>query len=318
MSYKRTKSDLRIENEVYIRKLADSKVLSYIDITDSSLFKEYAKNNYFADTTFQMLYGWSGSCHFCISSVEGGICCMGIGVDDNLSCGIIAKDSPGIKNCVDRIRSILSGRSEIIIDNIPEEQLCAIRECLDSDGVEYCIESDEDFADYLYTIDNYISLDGKQNKTKRGNMNRLLREYPDIRYEEYTGDKIQDVLEVFRGWCSCYDCSKCVFGCEYDALQRMMEVYDDKNVCSIVYIGEEPVAFSLCAVISDDVIACLIQKTKYPIRGLAYYASYCIKDRYQGSRYIDLCEDMGIEGLRMDKKSLHPDLMVNKYRVIVK
>ena len=182
----------------------------------------------------------------------------------------------------------------------------------------YCIESDEDFADYLYTIDNYISLDGKQNKTKRGNMNRLLREYPDIRYEEYTGDKIQDVLEVFRGWCSCYDCSKCVFGCEYDALQRMMEVYDDKNVCSVVYIGEEPVAFSLCAVISDDVIACLIQKTKYPIRGLAYYASYCIKDRYQGSRYIDLCEDMGIEGLRMDKKSLHPDLMVNKYRVIVK
>ena len=284
MGYKGKKSNLRKENEAYINKLVENNIVRVIEPGDARLFERFKLKNYYADTTFQMLYGWQESCKFCIEEAEDGRCCLGIGVDDELSGGIIADSDIGIIGCINKLIEILSEREYVVIDNISYEQLVVIKKYLDEKGINYDTSYDEDYDDYWYIIDNYLSLEGKCNKTKRGNMNSLLRNYPDISYKEYSSDNLDEVMDIFSKWCEPRNCEACLFGCEYDALRRMLEVYSDNNVCSVVYINDEAVAFSLCANINNDVIACLIQKTKYPIRGLAFYSSYCLKEKYSGKK----------------------------------
>lgn len=310
------KLDKRVENEIYIEKLNKENKVKYVDQSDQQEFEMFKGNTFFADNTFTMLYGWGSSCKFAYKKIGNAIACIGIGIDDEVSGSVIYNDINEISECLKYLSEILFCNNNMILDNINVNMLDEIKSFCDENNFCYNITYEDDYSDYVYLLEDYLSLKGKDNKTKRGNMNWFLRNYTHVKYVDYSDELKNDVLSIFSKWCELHDCSNCSFGCEYKSFERILSVYDPEvNICSVVYINNIPVSFSLCERINKDTISCLMQKTSEPIRGLAFYASYCLKNKYGNVKYIDLCEDMGLPGLREDKKSFHPIMMLPKYRI---
>ncbi len=186
--------------------------------------------------------------------------------------------------------------------------------------------------DYIYKTDNLIELKGNNYHTKRTEINKFLKTYPNHRIEPL--DPLRDkekILKLFYKWSKGRistiaeeNVGKYLDGImfEHSAIKIMLNEYHQLDLIGIVlYVNDDVVGFSIGEKINKKVASVIFEKTDFDISGSAQYIfkefSKILKDVY-GSEYINAGDDMGFENLKRVKMSYRPQCLPPKYTISVR
>lgn len=187
-------------------------------------------------------------------------------------------------------------------------------------------------VDYIYKVDDLIDLKGDSYKSKRNEINRFKKIYPEFRIEILDKEKHgSDVLSLFNKWVkdrTTYmpkeEVEVFLDGIYFErfAIKRLVNDYENLDVIGLViYIDDEIKGFTVGEKINDNTASVIIEKTDFEILGCAQFIfrefTKILKDKYQ-VEYVNVGDDMGFENLKKVKMSYRPKKLVPKYTIYQK
>jgi hypothetical protein len=187
-------------------------------------------------------------------------------------------------------------------------------------------------VDYIYEVDSLINLNGNSYHTKRTEINKFRKSYPDYVVEELDSTKHkEEILYLFNKWVA--DRIKYMPGEEAEnflegihqeryAVKQMLKYYNALSLIGLViYINGELKGFTVGERINANTATVIIEKTDFEILGCAQFIfrefSKNLKEHYDVT-YINVGDDMGFENLRKVKMSYRPYKLVPKYTIYQK
>lgn len=187
-------------------------------------------------------------------------------------------------------------------------------------------------VDYVYEVNALIDLRGNSYHTKRTEINKFMKSYPDYVVEELDSTRHKDeIMRLFDKWVA--DRVKYMpkeesevflegIHQERSAIKQMLKHYEVLSLIGLViYINGELTGFTVGERINRDTATVIIEKTDFEILGCAQFIfrefSKMLKERY-GVAYINVGDDMGFENLRKVKMSYRPFKLVPKYTIYQK
>lgn len=303
-----------LKDVVCLKKMLDDRVLKRVEKEDREIFEDFKFCHSFADSTHSLLWAWGEEFLYSFKRIGDVLLIAGIGLDQKLSFYLVKK-AGSFRDALVYLEE-LSRRYQfpVIIENVPEKDLFEITDYFLEKGT-LRVSHDRDFSDYIYECSEFCSFSGKKNRHKREDRNYLKKNFPGIFYVPFDESLRGEIERIFDEWCESYDCSYCVYGCEKRAFLRLMELYGTGDlICGMSCLEKEFLSFAVMEKISRDTIACYMQKNKRKIRGLMCYLNYRMISGKTGM-YLNLGEDMGLPGLRMDKTECVPTFLKHKYRI---
>ena len=285
---------------------------------DGGLFSRLRLSHEFADTAFPVLYAWGHRFDYFIKDYGNALAISGTGIDDEVGFFILTPlpDSSITDIVGDILDCCAETGTEPVFEYVPEHELDRYKKAAQELGLTAVVSYCDDFSDYLYRTEDFISLSGGRFKTKRGGYNYITSHCPDLRFERYRESMYDDCLYIFDKWCGEHSCGDCRYGCEKQIFKRYMELYDaDRCIMGLAYDSNEPLSFIACEYINGDTVSCLFQKNAKKLRGLTYWLNRQTAMLHPEAEYLNLGEDIGLPGLRTDKSLLRPCAMLRKYTV---
>lgn len=187
-------------------------------------------------------------------------------------------------------------------------------------------------VDYIYLTDDLIDLKGNAYHTKRNEINKFKKAYPDTSVElldpKLHGEAITDLLNRWIANRLKYmpkdQTEQFLDGISHErfAIKRILKYYEELSLVGIVLkMGGEVVGFTVGEKLSDHTASILIEKTDFEILGSAQFIfrEFCkvLKNQYN-CQYINVGDDMGFENLKKVKLSYRPHKLVPKYTIYQK
>lgn len=187
-------------------------------------------------------------------------------------------------------------------------------------------------VDYIYEVDALINLRGNSYHTKRTEINKFMKSYPDYVIEPLESDKHKDeIMQLFNKWVSDRvkympkeEAEVFLEGIHQEryAIKQMLKNFDALSLIGLViYINGEIKGFTAGEKINKDTATVIIEKTDFEVLGCAQYIfrefSKMLKEHY-GVTYINVGDDMGFENLRKVKMSYRPFKLEPKYTIYQK
>ncbi|MDX3959259.1 phosphatidylglycerol lysyltransferase domain-containing protein [Aliarcobacter skirrowii] len=312
------------------------------DIKAKDQMKKYLKeiNVDLSDYTFAQNYIWlsSSSGFYCI--IEDTFCFFVLsgGELSMLLPPLGKKESvhKAIFKCFEIMNANNSNKYYSKIEYVHEEMLEGFVNHLEEGTLIF--EALEDFliekklVDYIYKIDDLIELKGDAYKSKRNEINKFKKAYPNYRIE-ILDTKVHStlILNLFNKWVS--DRTKYMPKEEVEifmdgiyferfAVKKILSEYDKLDIVGIViFIDDELKGFTVGEKINDHTSSVILEKTDFEVLGCAQFIfrefSKLLKDEYD-STYINVGDDMGFENLKKVKMSYRPDKLVPKYTIYQK
>lgn len=191
----------------------------------------------------------------------------------------------------------------------------------------YIIE--KKLVDYVYEVDKLIELRGNSYHTKRTEINRFKKSYPDSYIEILDSEKHSEgIMNLFNKWVADRvrympreEAEIFLEGIhqERHAVKRMLKHYDALGLTGLViYIDGEIKGFTAGERINGDTACVIIEKTDFEVLGCAQYIfrefSSLLKEVY-GIAFINVGDDMGFENLKKVKMSYRPFKLIPKYTI---
>ena len=183
------------------------------------------------------------------------------------------------------------------------------------------ITPQRDQYNYIYLRQDLAELKGKHLKAKRNHVNQFLSSHAGFRYYDLTPALFDKCRRLHERWRSEVQRDDIKYNLTADAEQRAMETMfkywgelEMRGGC--IMVGEELVAFTCGAPVTDDTFDVCIEKADRAVDGAfniinQQFAAH-LPEQY---RYINREEDMGLEGLRKSKLSYHPYELLTFNRV---
>lgn len=178
------------------------------------------------------------------------------------------------------------------------------------------VEEDRDSRDYIYLYEDLANLPGKKYQKKRNHCSRFERENPDYSLIPITGENVHIAKQFELDWCAKYSGVR-----ERDLVSEqkgIIELLDNferlELMGAMIKTGDEIVAMSIAAPISDDMVDVMVEKAYHDVNG-----AYAVINRdfvracFSSFNYINREDDMGIENLRKAKLSYFPFEIKKKY-----
>ena len=211
----------------------------------------------------------------------------------------------------ERIRETVSHhlKDGYLIRGIPEDIYEPLKE-------DFLFVEERDRFDYLYLVENLISLKGRKYHKKKNHLNHFLKSY-DFQYEHITRENIEDVIRFQRSWCQDRECHLDKgLSSEMDGILEVLENYDQLGITGgLIRIDDEVAAFSIGEEITPDTVLIHIEKGDIQYKGI-YQAvnKMTLENEFSYLTYVNREEDLGSENLRKAKESYHPHTLLTKYR----
>ena len=279
--------------------------------SDRPMVDKYSKSSIFFDLSFTNFWAWDPMFCYRWKIIGDTLVVTYVTLDQEPATILFPGPSGDIREALEIIRLAFCRRNyPPIFEYVPGEWLPLYRRAWDS--IE--ITSERDWSDYVYQVAEFTNLEGGENKSKRRELKQISA-YGTVEFKPLTGSDFDDMLKVFDHWCDWHDCAHCFFGCERKAFARLREIWDDRRYYGgIVWLEEKPAAFALGETLGN--CACYsFQKNWVNLRGLTYYLSYHCAMLPGHPPLLNWCEDMGMEGLRLNKLRYRPSAIVQKYTV---
>ena len=280
------------------------------------LFEEIFKNNppEASEFTFTNLYSWRQAYGFEVSMLDSSVI-----LKSRKSFFIpLGKDDPG-----SAIKRVLKEQPGIFI-RVPE----AVKILFDNDP-EVAVELDRDNSDYLFKMNDLVSLEGRKYDGKR-NLIKKFRQEHEYRFIAFNASDVSRCLDFEEKWCSIKDCDS-VEGLDNErrAIKDMVSNFSEfKLIAGAIEIN--PVRYQrlsngvnsaiLALAIGErlnlDTLVMHVLKADPNMPGLYQVMMHEFLEKSCGVfEYVNLEQDLGIEGLRKSKESYHPVRMINKYTI---
>ncbi len=220
--------------------------------------------------------------------------------------------------------------------NNVEENIKKLMEFIDSEGLEttlrlvpesiieqisagghiVSIEEDENNFDYVYTINNLVTYPGYSYSQQRKMMNRFVSRYEDVHVVpldlKMDQEKIKKLTTIWE--------EGKIFG-QYDereAFERVLQKSDNFPLMSVgVLVGDDLVGFTINEIINEDFAISHFAKADISYTGIY---SYLMRETanilaFQGCRFLNCEQDLGVPGLRKAKGSYRPEFFLKKYTI---
>ena len=206
-----------------------------------------------------------------------------------------------------------AGDKKISIYGIDEANAIFLREKF---GDILNVEEDRNGSDYLYKTEDLATLQGKNYQKKRNHVSRFIRENPDYKFIKITGENTAVAKEYITQWCEKYNTENTWdLVSEQRGINQLLDNFDKLQLMgAMIETGDNIVAVSIAAAISDKMVDVLVEKAWHDVTG-AYaiinrdFAANC----FSGFELINREDDMGLENLRKAKLSYFPYEIRKKY-----
>ncbi|RDU59888.1 hypothetical protein CQA44_11035 [Helicobacter sp. MIT 14-3879] len=174
-----------------------------------------------------------------------------------------------------------------------------------------------DRSDYIYLTSNLINLSGRKYHKKKNHLNRFFEEYAGFNFEMIDSSNLSELQQTWKVWAQNHTDSSLID--ESRGINSALQHYEALNFKGgLLRFNSKIIAFSFGEVISQELCVIHIEKADTLYRG-AYQAinQQLLKHCFADTKYVNREEDLGIEGLRKAKMSYNPDIILEKYEVIV-
>lgn len=215
----------------------------------------------------------------------------------------------GRGNKKDAIKRILE-QSDGHFIRIPEETAT-----LFNNDDTMIVEEDRDNSDYVYTTGDLIALQGVKFDGKRN----LIKKFKSMHQYEYMTlgqSTVTQILEFETAWCSVKDCDA-VEGLsnERSAIHEMAANFSDFNLIGgAILVQDKTVAVSIGQHLNPRTLVMHVLKAQPTMTGLyQVILNEFLSHEAKEFEYVNMEQDLGIEGLRKAKLSYHPVRMIKKY-----
>ncbi len=184
---------------------------------------------------------------------------------------------------------------------------------------EECREA-RDSWDYVYLQEDLANFKGRKYHGQKNHYNKFVKENPDYEFEFINPENYAECLNFGEMWCRERMESDPSIQWEWRALQEAFVNFEALGLRGgAIRIGGKIQAFSFGKAINNECADINVEKANGDIRGLyAAIQKECAEKVWWDMKYLNREEDMGMEGLRKAKESLHPVLMVKKYNLLIK
>ena len=171
-------------------------------------------------------------------------------------------------------------------------------------------------ADYIYEFEKLKDFRGRENTNRRRKHNHFMNRNSVALECIHAGNKAE-CTEVLSAWCEAHDCTECRYRCPRNVAMRVLDAMDELNTAGYLFrVNGTAQAVILLGQMSADMLdvitICSINREMGAEETLYALIADAVSPPYT---YMNLEEDMGIEGIRTHKQSMHPCRMQNKYVV---
>lgn len=198
---------------------------------------------------------------------------------------------------------------------VTEEQIPLLKEAF---GEPSEIREDRRWADYLYEKDKLSTYAGKKLAGQRNHINRFMKEQGNFLYEPVTAENIPEVRDFLHLHKEVQGKEDPVTLKEYDYTLDTLDHFDDLHYTgALIKLPDgRPIAMAVGETVGDTLYV-HAEKALRDIHGAPQlicreYAAHAD----ESVQYINREDDMGDEGLRYAKTSLHPAILLMKHTVI--
>ncbi|MBZ4643698.1 MAG: hypothetical protein JG767_1307 [Deferribacteraceae bacterium] len=186
--------------------------------------------------------------------------------------------------------------------------------------------------DYVYLADDLINLKGNSYATKRNEINKFRKNYPNISIETLNPEShYNGIMELTNSWIvnrmkylPNVDMDTFIDGINWEraAIKRTLNYYNKLDIIGVVLkFGEKIVGFTVGERLNDKTASVIIEKTDFFTLGAAQYIfwefSKILKSTYD-IVYVNVGDDMGLENLKKVKMSYRPHTLLPKYTIYQK
>ncbi|MBW6520710.1 MAG: DUF2156 domain-containing protein [Desulfoarculaceae bacterium] len=178
---------------------------------------------------------------------------------------------------------------------------------------------DRDNADYVYRLEDLVTLAGRNFIKKRNHINQCLAAYP-CQYEIITPESVAECLAMQARWCTARDCQDEAGLCgEYLAIDETLRHYGKFGLIGgAIRIEGTIEAFTIGEALNPTTAVCHFEKAMPQFQGLGQLINqWFAQNSLSVFTYVNREQDLGIPGLRRAKESYVPDHLVEKVRIIL-
>lgn len=176
-------------------------------------------------------------------------------------------------------------------------------------------ELNRDRSDYVYDVQELISLSGRKYHKKKNHLNKFLQTYPQFVFERISVENSAEVLGVWGEWFGMIESPSVGLVSENLGIVEVLGAWGELPIeGGIVRVDGRIVAFSFGEVMSSEMAVIHIEKADSGVAG-AYQIinQQLLANVFSHVKYANREEDLGIEGLRRAKMSYNPVFLVEKY-----
>lgn len=192
---------------------------------------------------------------------------------------------------------------------VPEE----VAKLFEGDG-RVTVKEDEANADYLYLLRDLVELPGRKYDGKR-NLIKKFKSSQEYQVVTFNTETISECLNFAEAWCVVKNCES-VEGLaqEKEALKEMVACFKRSSFFSLgIRIGTRLSAIALAEALNRHTVVMHILKADAAVAGLYQTMMHeMLSGLKEEFLYVNLEQDLGLEGLRKSKRSYYPVSMVPK------
>lgn len=182
---------------------------------------------------------------------------------------------------------------------------------------KFTVTERPDDSEYLYDRVALQQMKGRKYANLRNHINRIQKEHS-VEYSVIDENNIIDVQRIANSWTARADSEEGIT--DTHASVTLVSEWKELGIHGVVVsVDQEPYAVVAGYPISDTVIDMSFAKQKAILPGLGVYAKHAfISSLPEQYTVINAEDDMGLPGLRMMKKQMHPMAMINLYKAELK
>jgi hypothetical protein len=260
-----------------------------------------------SELTFTNFFMWRQHYRFRVSSLEG--CLLVLGQPPGSEPYLLPPVGPG--SAVVCRRLMAEPLVARVIARVPEAYFAR---CGIGRG-DFLLAEDQGQADYVYLVEELVSLAGRRFAGKRNHLKRFRKIYR-WEYRPLDAGLVASCLQLEEVWCRARVCPK-QLGLEAErvAIWEALENFGALGYSGGVILVEGRLeAFSLGEPLREDCVVIHIEKANPRLEGI-YQAinQQFLEHEFPGFKFVNREQDLGDAGLRMAKLSYHPHHLVRKY-----
>ena len=180
--------------------------------------------------------------------------------------------------------------------------------------------------DYVYRVADMAELKGRRYDGKRNHIKRMRRHHPVYTYGPLEREDRDAALALFEAWCAARPAIRggegrpedLEYECQRKSLWRAFEAYEALGlVGGALRIDGALAGFVIASELTPEMACVHLEYHRPDVPGLAQTLLWeSCRSTFAEFTYVNLEQDLGIEGLRRHKSSYHPVRMEEKFEVV--